>query len=122
MSFHVPERFRIRSGRVASDETYGNNGAFALHLGRHQSLHVIASDGAGWEHVSVSRTDRCPTWDEMCQIKDIFWDDEDCVIQFHPPRSEYVNCHPYCLHLWSPVGENILVPASILVGLSPEKA
>lgn len=22
-------------------------------------------------------------------------------MQVHPPRSEYVNLHPYCLHLWN---------------------
>ena len=56
-----------------------------------QKLRIIASDGFGWEHVSVSRRDRCPTWEEMCQIKALFWDEDDCVIQYHPPRSEYVN-------------------------------
>jgi hypothetical protein len=77
---------------------------------------VIASDGAGWEHVSVSRKDRCPTWEEMCQIKDTFWDDEDVVMQFHVPAKDHVNNHPYCLHLWRPKGTNVLRPDSIMVG------
>ena len=32
----------------------------------------IASWAGGWEHVSVSLRNRCPTWDEMCLVKDIF--------------------------------------------------
>src|SRR5580658_4748259 len=44
-----------------------------------------------FEHVSVSLAHRCPTWEEMCKIKDLFWDDEDVVVQFHPAKSEYVN-------------------------------
>lgn len=118
MSFHVPEKYRIQSGRLAtSKDGHGNNGGFDVVLRHKQRVFVIASDMGGWEHVSVSRQDRCPTWDEMCQVKDLFWDGEDCVIQFHPPKSEYVNNHPYCLHLWREVGKEIVAPDSIFVGV-----
>lgn len=63
-------------------------------------LAVLFSDGEGWDHVSVSRRDRTPTWDEMCAIKDLFFDPDDCVVQFHPPQRDYINNHPHCLHLW----------------------
>ena len=63
-----------------------------------------AKDGKPLEHVSVSLDRRCPTWNEMSMIKDIFWEDEECVVQFHPPKSQYVNTHPYCLHMWRKVG------------------
>jgi hypothetical protein len=116
MAFHVPEKFRVRQGKFATDERYGNNGAFICKVRRAQKLNVIASAEMGWEHVSVSTPTRCPTWEEMCQIKDLFWDDTDCVVQYHPPRSEYVNNHPYCLHLWKPIGIPMPMPHSILVG------
>lgn len=65
-------------------------------------LRVLAVDGedTGWEHVSVSTDRRIPNWVEMCFIKDLFWAPEECVVQFHPPQSEYVNNHPRVLHLW----------------------
>jgi hypothetical protein len=69
-----------------------------------------------WEHVSVSLPDRCPTWEEMARVKALFWEAADCVVQFHPPESEYVNHHPFCLHLWRPIGEQIKTPPAILVG------
>lgn len=78
---------------------------------------IIASDGRGWEHVSASISNRCPTWDEMTKIKQLFWDDEDCVIQYHPPKSDYVNNHPYCLHLWRPIDKEIIRPPKSLVGV-----
>ena len=117
MTFHVPNKFRVRTGRISSTDEIGNNGAFEVKLRHNQTVFVIAGDGLGWEHVSVSRKDRCPTWDEMCQIKAMFWDDEDCVIQYHPPKSEYVNNHPNCLHLWRPVGIELTRPSSLLVGV-----
>jgi hypothetical protein len=104
MSFRVPEKYRVMGERGALA------GMFRIPNGGAGELRVIAHDGTGvppeeahlggWEHVSVSLRDRTPTWTEMCLIKDLFWDPEDCVLQFHPPKSQYVNCHPHCLHLW----------------------
>lgn len=71
-----------------------------------RSFLCIASCGGGWDHVSVSMCSqkRCPTWDEMCAIKDMFFDPEECVVEYHPPKSRYINNHPFCLHLWRPNG------------------
>lgn len=117
MAFKVPNKYRIRDGRAGSSDDIGNAGAFAIKLKHGQQFFAIASDGLGWEHVSVSRSDRCPTWDEMCQVKELFWDDSDCVVQYHPPKSQYVNNHPYCLHLWRQAGSEFPAPATILVGV-----
>ena len=93
---------RLQSGEMASTEDDGFNGAFILNLSGTQCA-VIAADGMGWKHVSVHliRTPKVPPpWDIMCRIKELFWEDEDCVIQFHPPKSRYINHHPGTLHLW----------------------
>lgn len=78
----------------------------------------IISSGAGdkWEHVSVSCADRCPTWDEMCRVKAVFWGEDETVLQFHPRDAEYINHHPFCLHLWKEAGKNHRLPPSSLVG------
>jgi hypothetical protein len=109
----------MRVGPMASDDSAGNNGAFLLPNLKEprKPVRVIASDGFGWEHVSVSLVNRVPSWREMCMVKRMFWDAEDVVVQFHPPESEYVNMHPHCLHLWRPVGVEIPRPPSILVGV-----
>lgn len=77
------------------------------------------AEETGWEHVSVStdQRERCPSWQEMCIVKALFWDAEETVIQFHPPESEYVNNHPGCLHLWKCVSQEFPLPPSILVGI-----
>lgn len=114
MSFHIPEKSRV----VEYFPLGESSGAFLIQSSRRKSqlIRVIASeDGGLWEHVSASLETRTPTWDEMCFVKNLFWDEEDCVIQYHPPKSEYVNCHPYCLHLWRPIGKEILQPEGIFV-------
>ncbi len=116
--FKAPNAFRVRAGSMATDDSFGNNGLFMVATNSGADvLRIIASDGAGWEHVSVSLATRCPTWEEMCDVKGLFWEPEDCVAQLHPPQSQYVNCHPFCLHLWRPAnGSFFPLPPSCLVG------
>lgn len=115
--FHAPNQFRLTTGQLASSDDEGNNGVFIIPAKRYK-FKVIISDGADWEHVSVSLSNnRLPTWTEMCAIKDIFWDPVDCVMQLHPPATEYINNHPACLHLWRPKDQDIPQPPSIMVGV-----
>ncbi len=70
------------------------------------NLNVIASEHPnGWGHLSVSLDDRCPTWKEMCAVKNTFFDDEEICIQLHPKKSDYLNIHNFCLHIWQPPEE-----------------
>jgi hypothetical protein len=116
--FKVPNKHRLRDHPLlGSTDSAGNNGCFIFHYKGYE-IKCIASDGAGWEHVSVTiDRKRTPSWEIMCHVKDIFWDEEDCAFQYHPPKSQYVNCHPYCLHLWRPINVEITIPDRILVGI-----
>ena len=111
----MPNAYRRRGGVWGSTDEIGNNGALTIPF-ESFILHVIARDGQGWEHVSVSLSHRTPNWREMCFIKVLFWDKEDVVIQYHPKKSEYVNRHEHCLHLWRPVEVEVPTPPKELVG------
>lgn len=92
------EQYRIRDGYWATKtgETFGS------FLIPHWSniLTVVAHDGivelpeherfAGWEHVSVSLKNRCPSWPEMSFVKSLFWAQEDTVMQLHVPTAEHI--------------------------------
>lgn len=73
-------------------------------------LKVIASSGEGWDHVSVSRRDRCPSWEEMEFVKRLFFKDDETAMQLHVPPTKHINNHPYVLHLWRPQGVEIPLP------------
>lgn len=108
-----------------SDDSYGFNGLFRLpYCGA--IVRCIASDGTDspddrfkWQHVSVSVEcdKRPPRWSTMCWVKDLFWEPEEVVMQLHPRKSQYVNFHEACLHLWRPIPPNppIPEPMSIMV-------
>lgn len=65
-------------------------------------LRVFASDGMGWDHVSVSLRTRCPTWDEMEMVKRLFFKPDETAMQLHVPESDHINDFEFCLHLWRP--------------------
>jgi hypothetical protein len=129
MSFHVPEAGRVTDGPMGTKPNAGHYGSF--YVPSPESgwlLALICDDGTdtevaeslGWEHVSVNairrKTSRTPTWKEMAFVKDLCWDAEDVVVQYHPPKSEYVNAHPHVLHLWRNRLEPFPRPSPMLVG------
>ena len=91
----------------------GGNGVFKVFVSG-RSFHVIVSNGGGWDHVSVTpcnlKRKTCPTWEEMCAIKNMFFNEDEIAIEYHPAKEDYVNMHPYCLHLWKPQNEDIPKP------------
>lgn len=119
------EKHRIRVGQFGSSEIDGFNGMFMIPI-YGEIFRVIASDGLGWQHVSVSkhnRPNRVPNHDHLCKIKELFWGRDVWCCHFYPPQSQYVNNHPGCLHLWRPTREFLPTPPAELVGCkgkSPE--
>jgi len=113
------EKGRIRSGPMASDKSYGPNGMFHVIGPLSRPLFIMASEGdrtTPWEHVSVSLKRHPPTWAEMCWVKSLFWNSDECVMQLHPPIGDYVNNVNTCLHLWRPHDGAIPRPPAHLVG------
>lgn len=55
-----------------------------------------------WEHVALDldNIQRCPTYEEMCTLKEFFFRKDELTLQIHPKQSEYVNECPFRLHLW----------------------
>jgi len=123
----LPEKIeagRLLTGPYGSDASFGPYGCFNIQGPCGSALVIMATAGfdTGWEHVSVSTPRRPPNWQEMCFVKDLFWADDECVMQLHPPKSEYVNNHPHCLHLWKPTRATIPRPPAILVGNADRRA
>jgi len=117
------EKYRVKSGTWKTQEG-DDKGMFFIPVKAHElagaKLQVLSSpfnSETGWQHVSVSLPNRCPTWNEMSRIKKMFWGEDETVIQFHPKKSEYVNNHPHCLHLWKKVGGEHELPPSLLTGI-----
>lgn len=121
MTRHICELWGMSpfGGGFASDV-----GAFALRspIEPKRLLRVLASNGEGWDHLSVSMVNRCPRWSEMEFIKRLFFLPEEVAMQLHVPPSDHISFHPYCLHIWRPHGAEIPLPPPELVGPRKEQA
>ncbi len=65
-------------------------------------------DGRTWQHLSFSHSKRMPEWQELVDVKELFMGIESKAIQVFPPRSEWISIHPYCLHLWRCLDEDVI--------------
>jgi hypothetical protein len=106
----------IKNSNVKLEKQGEDGGVFWVKIGSSEFCIVASFDG-GWDHVSASiyNKDRCPKWSEMCEIKDIFFDDNETVVQYHPAKKDYVNNHPYVLHLWKLQKTDLPKPPKIFV-------
>lgn len=112
-------RFVQQEIRFSGFTGHPNFGIFIIpSIQDRKPIKVIFSRGAyGWDHVSMSKQKHTPSWNEMCWLKGLFFDDEETVMQLHPPKSEWISNHDNCLHLWRPIDQTIPMPPSMLVGL-----
>jgi hypothetical protein len=60
---------------------------------------ICSQQRTGW-HLSVSRDDRLPSWEEVRDARYALVPDEAVMALLLPPRSEYVNVHEYCLQMY----------------------
>lgn len=61
---------------------------------------AVELDGKRWLHFPTVGTERPVDWRELVRRKELFLGAESRAIQVLAPRSEWVNIHPYCLHLF----------------------
>lgn len=87
----------------------GNSAAF-----QNEPLRVVISFDENhapegrWRHVSVSCQDRLPTYAELGEVRELFFNPEATVVQIMPPKSQWVNQHQFCLHLWQRLDKPLL--------------
>ncbi len=82
-------------------------------------LCIIVSWGKGWDHVSVHADSKkgqfTPFWEDMSFAKYLFFKPSETVVQYHPPKSCYINNHEHTLHLWRPQNKEIELPPITMV-------
>lgn len=112
--FGCPKHLEIYRVQLP-DYPLGDRTEGCLHI-KQRGLSIIFSTGGGWEHVSVSRRSKIPSYEDMDWVKQQFWSDDMCVMQLHVPRSDHINCNAYCLHLWRPTEQEIPRPPGWMIG------
>lgn len=118
-NLHELDQYRLTDERIIA--SYGSTGdetcgAFQVPSPVNgEPLQIVASAGLGWDHVSVSKRRRTPTWGEMEHVKRLFFRPDEVAMQLHVPEAEHINLHPNCLHLWRSQTHEIPLPMNIMV-------
>jgi len=88
-----------------SVEPFGPDGFRFVHLGPPRITSVIATraehDGQEWLHASIAHPDAMPTWEELKAVKVALIGAARFAYLVFPPAWQYVNQHPYALHVWA---------------------
>lgn len=68
----------------------------------------VEADHRRWLHVSYSKPECIPDWEDTRLVKDTFIGRDRKALQILPPEAEYVNFAPHCLHLWSCIDGDVV--------------
>jgi hypothetical protein len=115
-NLHELDAFRLDASKTHGWSGDGTCGQFRLLSPIDRApLMIQASSESGWDHVSVSRLNRCPNWPEMDHVRKLFFKDDEVVMQLHMPSKDNINLHQFCLHLWRPQNVEIPLPPKEMV-------
>jgi len=89
-------------------EAFGNAAWYIHRGGLRVCVEVEMNESDRWIHVSLSRPDRIPTYNDLKLVKELFIGADRKAIQILPSRSEHYNLHEFCLHLYSPFDKDPL--------------
>jgi hypothetical protein len=92
---------KIKGLQLGTLEEWGGIGALERKDLPACSVVFCRNESGKYDHVSIAPIDgHTPTWDEMCTLKDLFFNDDEECVQIHPKAGEYVDIKRNCLHLW----------------------
>lgn len=91
-------------------------GFFIIPLNKDVAYQVKASNGSGWDHVSVSIANFrdlkgfTPSWTDMHNIGKLFFEPSEICVEIFPKEEDYVNDTDYVLHLWRATKDEMPMP------------
>lgn len=65
-------------------------------------------DERRWLHMSLAHPERLPSWNELRDTKRWVLGARVKAVMVLPEETEYVNIHPFCLHLFASIDGNPL--------------
>ena len=82
-------------------------GSRTFKMGRAQIFVSPPFDEQGW-HMSISRPDKYPSWDEIAKARYELIDNDLVMVMVLPRPEDYINIHNYCFHLHELLDESAI--------------
>jgi hypothetical protein len=93
----------VLPARYAVIDDYSNAARFIRDDGMTVISEVAEYMNRLWLHVSCAHATKLPSWEDLREVKQVFCGPKRLALSIMPSETEYVNVHPYCLHLWCPL-------------------
>lgn len=74
---------------------------------------VLVDQRSGGWHLSISHHRELPRWEEVREARYTFIPSDVTMAMILPPKTEYVNIHEYCFHLFQIESEDKIKPKLI---------
>lgn len=110
-------KIKLRNGWKEIESPLPEQRAFSYFTGLKVLYGTTDFFGDNWLHVSCSHKNKIPSWKDLCMVKDIFIGDNKKAIQIFPTKKNYVNFHPYTLHLWCNLTRDIIPDFNKITGI-----
>lgn len=65
---------------------------------------LVSKESSKW-HLSISHEDRQPTYEELKEARYKLCPDNIYMAQIFPPKSQFINIHKNCFHLYQIEGD-----------------
>lgn len=90
--------YRDKGVERAPDYDFNINGTPLVGFRFHGCKVLVSREFGKW-HMSISRPDRYPDWDDIRDARYALLPDTITMAMLLPKKSEYVNIHQNCFHL-----------------------
>lgn len=91
----LPPHWRLVQSTLDGAQYACSNGLFVI------ASASVEGDKKRWLHVSMSRKNRIPSWEDIVEVKNTIVGMNRKAIQVLPVQKEYVNIYSNVLHLWA---------------------
>ena len=106
LAIHRPHLLERKAGRFSGPEVYLDRPTGLWYTLGPLRVCVspwdpVAPNAGRWLHASISHPLRCPSYEELLDVRRRIFRPDEVVLQVFPPSDEHFSLHPYTLHLWA---------------------
>jgi hypothetical protein len=96
----LPNGWKEIEAPAILQRAYMYKGELAVIISEENHMHYSPK---WYRHISLSRKNRVPSWDDVKEVKDLFAGPELKAIMVIPIKAQYININPYVLHIYCPL-------------------
>jgi hypothetical protein len=96
LGYQLPSKYKKVDRAFIGQEYQRSDGMKVV-----ETTEVHQPENYHWHHVSCSFADKLPSYEDLQEIRKVFIGEGMTSVMIFPPEHQYINYHPFCLHLYA---------------------